>query len=141
MTTPMPSLTASVQVEVPFHDIDPMGVAWHGHYFKYFEIARCALLDEIDYNYPQMKASGYMWPIVDTRVKYVGSALFQQTLNVTATLLEYENRLKIGYDITEAQSGQRLTKGYTIQVAVDIHTREMCYVSPKILLDKLGVSA
>ena len=35
-------------IEVPFHDVDVMRVAWHGHYVKYFEIARCALLDKIE---------------------------------------------------------------------------------------------
>lgn len=37
--------TAEVEMTVPFHDVDMMEVAWHGHYVKYFELARCALLD------------------------------------------------------------------------------------------------
>ena len=41
--TPL-DLQASVELEVPFHDVDVMHVAWHGHYVKYFELARCALL-------------------------------------------------------------------------------------------------
>ena len=40
----MKTLAAEVEVEVEFQDVDPMGVAWHGHYLKYFERARCALL-------------------------------------------------------------------------------------------------
>ena len=60
----MPKLTASVDVEVPFHDVDAMQVAWHGHYVKYFELARCALLRRFDYDCPQMQTSGYLWPIV-----------------------------------------------------------------------------
>ena len=38
---------ADVMIEVPFHDVDTMNVVWHGHYLKYFEIARCKLLDQI----------------------------------------------------------------------------------------------
>ncbi|WP_343034423.1 hypothetical protein [Candidatus Methylobacter favarea] len=34
----------AVDIEIPFHDIDMMEVVWHGHYAKYFESARCALL-------------------------------------------------------------------------------------------------
>ena len=34
----------SVELEVPFHDIDGMGIVWHGHYFKYLEIARTKLV-------------------------------------------------------------------------------------------------
>ena len=42
---------ADVIIEVPFHDVDTMNVVWHGHYLKYFEIARCKLLDQFHYNY------------------------------------------------------------------------------------------
>ena len=58
-------LNAEAIIEIPFHDVDAAEIAWHGHYAKYFEIARCKLLDKFDYNYPQMKASGYFWPIID----------------------------------------------------------------------------
>jgi len=33
-----------------------------------------------------------------------------------------------------------LTRAYSIQVAVDIKTEEMCFASPAILLEKLGVN-
>lgn len=129
----MPELTASIDVEVPFHDVDAMNVAWHGHYVKYFEIARCALLRRFDYDYPQMQASGYLWPIVECHLKYIRPALYGQTLRVQATLLEYENRIKIGYRISDIETGERLTKGYTTQVAVDATTRELQFVSPPIV--------
>ena len=61
-----PRFTAEVELTIPFHDVDMMGVAWHGNYFRYFEIAREALLNQFDYGYRQMKASGYLWPVVDT---------------------------------------------------------------------------
>jgi len=129
----MPELTASIDVEVPFHDVDAMNVAWHGHYVKYFEIARCALLRSFDYDYPQMQASGYLWPIVECHLKYIRPALYGQRLRVQATLLEYENRIKIGYRISDIETGERLTKGYTTQVAVDATTRELQFVSPPIV--------
>jgi len=133
-------LRAEALVQVPFYDVDIMRVVWHGHYLKYFERARCALLDDIDYNYSQMEASGYLWPIVDTRIKYIKSARFNQWLRVKAGLVEYENRLHIEYVITDRDSGERLCKGHSIQVAVDAKTREMCYVSPAQLTDKVRAS-
>jgi acyl-CoA thioester hydrolase len=133
----MYKLSASVQVEVPFHDVDAMNVAWHGHYVKYFELARCALLRRFDYDYPQMLASGYLWPVVECHLKYVRPAFYGQLLRVEATLIEYENRIKIGYVIFDAGSGERLTKGYTTMVAVHATTRELQFVSPAVLLEKL----
>jgi acyl-CoA thioester hydrolase len=133
----MAKLTASVQVEVPFHDVDAMNVAWHGHYVKYFEISRCALLRLFDYDYPEMKASGYLWPVVECHLKYVRPALYNQQLRVEATLLEYENRIKVGYQIFDVKSGERLTKGHTVQVAIDAITHELQYVSPAIVFTNL----
>ena len=63
MTKPL--ATATVEIEIPFHDIDVMGIAWHGHYAKYLEIARCAMLDTISYNVPEMQASGFAWPVIE----------------------------------------------------------------------------
>lgn len=128
-------LKSEVEIEVPFHDSDPMGVTWHGNYFRYMETARSALLDSIGYNYRQMAASGYLWPIVDARIKYVRSTTFGQHLRVTATLAEYENRLKIAYTITDVASGDVVTEATTTQVAVQ--RGEMSFVSPPVLTDKV----
>ncbi|MFC0399279.1 acyl-CoA thioesterase [Paraburkholderia rhizosphaerae] len=132
-----PVLSASACVEVPFHDVDAMNVCWHGHYLKYFEIGRAALLRAFDYDYREMQASGYLWPVVEAHLKYVRPATYGQVLDVQADLLEYQNRLKIGYQIFDRASGTRLTKGYTIQVAVDAATQELQFVSPPVVFDKL----
>lgn len=127
----------SAQVRVPFHDVDIMDVAWHGHYVKYFEIARCALLDKMAYNYREMRDSGYAWPVIDLSVRYPAPARFAENLTVTASLVEWENRLRIEYEVHNAE-GQRTTYGHTVQVAVAIDTGEMQFVSPPILAEKLS---
>jgi acyl-CoA thioester hydrolase len=131
--------SASITIAPQFYDIDPMGVVWHGNYVRYFEQARCALLDQIDYNYRQMQESGYLWPIVDMRVKYVRSVRFEQSVIVTATITETANRLKIDYVVTDKKTGEVLTKAHTIQVAVDVKTGELCLESPAALTDKVSV--
>ncbi|MGZ8916330.1 MAG: acyl-CoA thioesterase [Methylobacter sp.] len=130
----------SIDLEIPFHDVDMMGVAWHGHYAKYFEIARCALLEKIDYNYLQMRDSGYAWPVIDLNMRYIKPAVFGQVISVQAAIVEWENRLKINYLITDRDTGARLTKGYSIQVAVDMQTKAMCFESPRVLFEKLGIA-
>lgn len=130
--------SAEVEIEVPFHDVDMVGIVWHGHYAKYFELARCALLETFNYNYMQMLASGYGWPVIDLRLRYVKPAQFGQKIRVRASLVEWENRLRIEYLVSDAASGERLTKGETVQVAVHAATREMCLVSPDVLFERLG---
>ena len=133
--------SADVEIQVQFYDLDPMEVVWHGNYVKYLEVARCALLDAIGYNYAEMKASGYMWPIVDMNLRYAAPATFGQRLSVRAEIVEWENRLRIDYLVSDAATGRRLNRASTTQVAVDIATGEMCFVSPPILFQKLGVQA
>ncbi|MGI4846075.1 MAG: acyl-CoA thioesterase [Janthinobacterium lividum] len=132
---------AEVELQVQFFDLDPMQIVWHGNYVKYLEVARCALLDKIGYNYEEMRDSGYMWPIIEMNLRYAGPAAFGQRLLLRAEIVEWENRLRIDYLIVDAASGKRLNKASTTQVAVDLKTGEMCFASPAILFEKLAVEA
>lgn len=130
-----------MELEIPFQDIDLLGVAWHGHYAKYFEAARSALMDSIDYDYKAMEASGYAWPVIEFQVRYAQPLLYHQRVRVEAALVEYENRLRINYTIRDAASNRRLCRGHTVQVAVQLPQRELCFVCPPVLFAKLGVTA
>lgn len=131
-------LTHEIELKPAFFDVDPMSVVWHGHYVKYFELARSALMSKHDYDYHAMRESGFFWPIVDMRIKFVRPAALHQLLKVRATITEFESRLRVEYRISSGS--EVVTKGHTIQVAVDANTLEMQWVCPKILWDKLGVS-
>ena len=139
MTTP--ELSHEIEIVPAFHDIDSMDVVWHGHYVKYLELARCALLDKFDYGYTRMRESGYAWPIVDLRMKYSGPASFDQPLVVRAEIVEWESRLKMDYTIRDARTGKRIHRATSIQVAVDMATSQMQYVCPRVLWDRLGVAS
>jgi acyl-CoA thioester hydrolase len=131
---PMP-ITASTPIKIQFYDCDPMAIVWHGNYPKYFEQARCALLDRIDFNYRQMSQTEFIWPIVDMRIKYVRSLVFGQVIEATATLVEFENRLRIDYTLRDAATKEIVTKGQTIQMAVHRATGETAFESPAPLLE------
>jgi acyl-CoA thioester hydrolase len=128
-------LHVDTEVLVPFFDVDSMNVVWHGHYIKYLEVARCALLDHIGHNYTQMLESGYGWPVIDIQLRYVRGAVFGQRLVVRASLVEWESRLKVNYLISDAETGERMTRASSIQVAVDIETREMQLASPRVFTE------
>jgi acyl-CoA thioester hydrolase len=98
------------------------------------------LLERIGYSYLQMKASGYAWPVIDMHIRYASPATFGQRLKLRAEIVEWQNRLKIQYLINDAMTGRRLSRATTTQVAVDGTSGEMCFVSPPVLFEKLGVS-
>ena len=58
-------VTAEIHFDVSFHDVDMVGVVWHGHYLRYLEDARWALMRELDFGLEKMVASGFAWPIVE----------------------------------------------------------------------------
>lgn len=134
-----PRLVHEHELTPAFHDLDPMEIVWHGRYVQYIEQARCALLQKFGYDYPQMRASGYAWPIVEMQLKYVRPAEYGMRLAVRAAITEWENRLRIDYRIRDLASDQVLTKAHTIQVAVDMKTRELQFVCPPVLWERLGV--
>lgn len=130
-------LTAEAEIEVPFQDLDPMDIAWHGNYFRYFEAARVKLLRSIGYDYPAMKASGYSWPLIEAHVRFIQPLRYGQVIMVQAGLTEWENRLKLDYQVLDKESGKRLTTGYTIQCAIEMRTGELQLVCPPALLQRL----
>ncbi len=130
-------ISADVVIKVQFYHLDPMGIVWHGNYARFLEQGRAALFDKISFGYREMSESGFAWPIVDLRIKYVRPIDHTQKIAVKATLVEYENRLKVDYIITDVDGGAILTKAYTIQVTVDRASNELCFETPAALVEKV----
>jgi len=130
------SLTATIDVRVPFFDLDPAGVAWHGRYFQYFELARCDLLELVDYSYERMMKSGILWPVADTSVRYLRPLTLNQNVLVTACLREWEMRIVIDYKIEDA-NGVLYTKARTVQVPVEGDSLDLMLGSPQELIDSV----
>lgn len=128
---------SEIVFNVEFYDVDSMKIVWHGNYIKYMEKARCALLDKIGYNYLEMEKSGYLFPIVDIKLKYVKSLYFGQKARAVAYLTEYENCIRIKYEIYNEESGELTTKGESMQMAVNMKTGESCFVCPDIFIKKV----
>ncbi|MFK7914337.1 MAG: acyl-CoA thioesterase [Pseudomonadales bacterium] len=131
-----PALATTVPVTVPFQDADPTGVAWHGNYFRYYDQARVDLLARLGFGYREMAAYGQIWPIVDTRVRYLKSIAFGTTVNVYAQIVEWEFRLRIYYRITD-QNDTLLNEAFTIQVPVDAATENLIIGAPAHLIERI----
>jgi len=129
-------LVAHKKMRIPFYDIDMAGIAWHGHYFKYFELARCDLLDAIGYNYRQMIETGVLWPVIDTSVRYLNPLTLDQEVVVTARLMEWELRLVIEYTVRDG-NGVVYTRATTVQAPVNVKTRKLQIGSPQLLIDRV----
>jgi acyl-CoA thioester hydrolase len=128
-------LPAEVEVEVPFHDVDLAGVVWHGHYMKYLENARWAVMDRIGFGLDAMLGSGFIWPIVGLEVKYIRAARYGERLRVQASIVEWDAKLVLNYLVLDAKDGARIGRAQTTQVAVERKTGTLQLVSPACLTD------
>ncbi|HEY7638497.1 MAG TPA: thioesterase family protein [Steroidobacteraceae bacterium] len=133
-------IDATVEAVVAFHDVDVAGVAWHGHYLKYLENARWALMQRLDFGLDAMIASGYAWPIVEAHVKYVRVARFGDRLTVQASLVEWQNRLTVHYLVTNAATTERVARAKTVQVAVEASSGVLQFATPAVLLERVAAA-
>lgn len=132
------AFSTSIDIKIPFFDVDSMRIAWHGHYAKYFEVARCALLDRIGHNYDEMYDSGYSWPIVDMRIRYMRPLHFDQVVRVTATLQRWDHQLRVSYRIRDVDHDGLLARGFTLQAPVDVATGKMFCGQPEAVTQALA---
>lgn len=131
------TITETITFKIEFYDVDSMRIAWHGNYVKFIEKGRCALLDKIGYGYLQMMEDGFAFPVADLKIKYIRSLLFGDTARIVSTLIEYENRLKIRYEIYNDKTGELCTKAESTQIAVNLQTGETRFVCPDKLIQRV----
>lgn len=123
------------ELRIPFFDVDPMGIVWHGNYVKYMEVARCDLFDELNYTYIDMKNDGYAYPIAKMETKFIEPTTFNQDIIIETSLEELEPAIKMKYTFFDKKTGKKVFRAETLQIAVDINTRESKYEAPKRLKD------
>ncbi|BDU75682.1 acyl-CoA thioesterase [Mesoterricola sediminis] len=133
-----PFLQGEIELEAPFHDVDMMGFVWHGHYVKYLELARTAMMREAGLDWAQMQDWGVIWPVVTCSMKYVRPLRYGQRFRVACRLLEYEDRIRIDYRITDAGTGETLHKAETVQLAVEAATGQLRFGCPDALREALA---
>lgn len=125
------------EFKVEFYDVDSMNVVYHGNYVKFMEIGRCSLLDEIGYNYDEMRKEGYSFPVVDIKVRYLKSLHFNEVAKIRSSITEYENCLKVKYEIYNAK-GELCTKAESTQMCVNETTGESLLNCPENFIKKVN---
>ena len=123
-----------MKLTVPFYDLDPMNVVWHGNYLKYLESARCDLLKKIGYDYDNMRADGVVYPIAKMDLKYIKPCKFNQVLFLETIVEELEPSLIIKYNIFDEESGEKVFSAKSMQICVDIKTGDDMYDAIKTMI-------
>ncbi len=128
---------SELEIKVPFHDLDPMNVVWHGNYVKYLEQSRCDMFDKIGYTYYDMKDDNYIYPIAKMSMKYVKPLSFNQKILIKTSLIEIEPAIIIKYKIFNGVD--IVFEAESMQIGINIKTGESVYNAPEKLLQTLGI--
>ncbi|MEE9342401.1 MAG: acyl-CoA thioesterase [Gammaproteobacteria bacterium] len=108
-------MSASITHEIPFHDVDSLNIVWHGHYYKYFELARTALYRSVNCDVDDMGKLGHAFPVIESHCRYTEALKYGQTILISASFSEWEYYILIRYTITCPKDGRRLAYGHTKQ--------------------------
>jgi acyl-CoA thioester hydrolase len=110
-----PSHAVSVDLDIPFHDCDPLCVAWHGRYFEYLEAGRQRLLAACSLDVPDLVRMGYRMFVTDARCRYMHPLTYGDRVKVTAWFADVLPPLiKVVYDVFNETRGRRSARAHTL---------------------------
>ncbi|MDZ7695576.1 MAG: thioesterase family protein [Deltaproteobacteria bacterium] len=128
-----------VKLTVPFHDLDPMNMVWHGNYLKYFDVARLGLFDQCGIDlFDYYNQTNYLFPIIKTTTKHVISLRHRDEFICRATVIEARSKIVMGFEIRRVGRPEICAKGRSEQVAVKYPEIEMSFEIPDDIRKALG---
>ncbi|MBN2192091.1 MAG: acyl-CoA thioesterase [Polyangiaceae bacterium] len=134
-----PELELFVARTVPFYDLDPMGVVWHGNYLKYIDEARMALFDRTGLDlYRLVSADGYYaFPIVKSTIKHVAPLRLRDRLEVYARVLDARLKITMDFEVRRGQDGVVCARAQSEQAAVRLPELALEYRIPAAITQVL----
>ena len=128
-----------VTLKVPFYDLDPMQIVWHGNYLKYFDIARSELYDHLGVDlFAFHDRTRYIFPIIRSFVKHIHPLKQGDEFLCRATVKEARTKIVVVFEIRLVKDGTLCARGSTEQVAVREPEMELEFSIPEEISRALG---
>lgn len=125
------TLSAELDFQVRFSEVDSMNVVWHGSYAAYFEDAREAFGKKYGLEYMKMFQCGYYAPLVDLEFHYRKPILFETKPRIIITYRPTESaKIIFEYTIIDAMDKTVLATGRSTQVFMDLNHELVLYNPP-----------
>jgi acyl-CoA thioester hydrolase len=131
-----PADAAVIEGEVPFHDVDPLMIVWHGHYYKYLELARTALFRRHGIDGPDLVKLGYRFVIAHGECRYVSALRYGDRYRVSAWFLDTEQRVHVAYEVYNLTAEKRAARARTVLVSTDA-AGELLLATPAVIRDRI----
>ena len=112
------------QHHVPYADIDQMGFVYYANYLVYFEMARSAMMRDLQLPYGRLEEMGVMLPVLEAHVDYRQPARYEDLITVKTVCHPFRrSRLRIEYEVLRGET--LLATGYTEHVCMSPDGRPM----------------
>ena len=107
-------------MRVRYADTDPMGVAYYGNYFTWFEVGRTEMLRALGMSYREVEAAGVRLPVVESGCRYLRPARYDDRLVIETTLAEFGRAsLRFEYRVLHELDGELLALGWSTHCFLD----------------------
>jgi len=103
---------------VRFAETDAQGIAHNSNYLVWFEVARVAYLDEHAGGYQRLRDLGIEALVLETYVRYVQPARFDDLLVVHARCVDVKGA-RFRYEYAIERGGAAIAEGWTAHATVD----------------------
>lgn len=131
--------SCEITYKVPFYDLDPMQIVWHGNYFHYFEDARVALFAQVGVDlYEFYTRTQYLFPIIKTSTKHIYPLRNGDEFICKASVVEGRTKIVVDFEIRLKNDGKLCTRGRTEQVTVKAPDMEIMFTIPDEIRLALG---
>jgi len=142
MSTAEPSSqdrVSSITVRVNYSEADRMGVAYHGRYVVWLDMARTEHLRHSGTSYRELEDSGLLLAVCDLRLRYRRAAEYDDLVRIRCWVRDLASRrVTFGYVVEHAERGDLLATAETSLVALDRNFRVVRLPEP--LMRRLGVA-
>ena len=112
-----------IEFYVRYSETDQMSFVYHGNYVKYFEMGRIAWLNKLGFSYKKMEEDGILLPVIDLKINFKKSALFDDKLTLITTLISIPSyMIEFEYKIKREES--LISSGYTKLIFLNSKTNK-----------------
>lgn len=126
----------SVELEVPFHDVDALRVVWHGHYYKYLELARTRLLRSRGLDVGELIGRRFNLIMIESGCRHMRPLYYGDRVRVSAWFRDVKHRLFIAYEVTNLTRAHRSARAHTV-LATTTKDGHLLLRTPDAILDRL----
>ncbi len=98
--------------KVQYYETDAMGIVHHSNYIRWFEEARCDLLEQMGFGYRKMEEEGVIIPVLSVACTYKTMVRFEDTVVILPSITEFNGlKFKVTYEIRDAKTNELRTTG------------------------------